>query len=92
MNHPGINHNGPDRTSTFPGLSNEPAGHQPYWADKTSTLPGLCNEPAEHQPYWVGRTSTLPGLCKRAIENIDRECFKEALLIIPLPGSRLSPI
>ena len=32
MDQLGINHTGPDRASIVPGLSNEPAGHQPCWA------------------------------------------------------------
>ena len=61
-----------------------PVGHQPYPNFVMNQLGINHTGPVGHQPY----LDFVNGLLQRLIEN----ALKEALLIIPLPGSRLSPI
>ena len=61
-----------------------PIRHQPYPDFVMNQLGINHTGSVGHQPY----PDFVKGLLKILIEN----ALKEALLIIPLPGSRLSPI
>ena len=61
-----------------------PIGHQPYPDFIMNQLGINHTRQVEHQPF----SDFVSGLLQILIEN----SLKEALLITPIPGSRLSPI
>ena len=92
MNQLGINHIEPVGHQSYPnfvmnqlGINyTRPVGHQPYSGFVMNQLGINHIGPVGHQPY----PDFVSGLLQRLIGN----ALKEALLIIPLLGSQLSPI